>query len=177
MKKLILVCGANGIGKSTACRNLIEILPSSAYIDSDYCRYMNPFSFQEEEVAAVVSNISNMMKNYFGLRTIENVIFQYGFHGVRKQIFRKILASLDESGIEYAFCPIILECNLEENMRRMQHDNRSPERINSAITKTRGIYDEMCYPRIDTTQLSPEETALKIKEIVDDCDSGTKALF
>jgi len=32
VKKLILVCGANGIGKLTACKNLIEIFTSSAYI-------------------------------------------------------------------------------------------------------------------------------------------------
>ena len=177
MKKLILVCGANGIGKSTACRNLIEILPASAYIDSDYCRYMNPFSFQEDEVTVVVSNIATMMMNYFGLNTIENVVFQYGFHGVRRQIFKKILALLNERGIEYAFCPIILECSVEENMRRMQLDNRSPERITSAMANTRRIYDELCYPRINTTHLSPRETASKMKELVEKWDFEMKAMF
>ena len=168
MKKLILVCGANGIGKSTACKRLIEILPSSAYIDSDYCRYMSPFSFSTGEMAVVVSIISNMMINYFSLSTINNVIFQYGFHGLRRQTFNRILALLDENGIKYKFCPILLECSLEENMRRMQNDNRDSERINRAIVNTRNIYDEFCYPTIDVTQLSPEETASKMKKIIED---------
>ena len=172
MKKLILVCGANGIGKSTACKNLVEIFQSSAYIDSDYCRYMNPFSFHKEEVAVVVSNISNMMINYFKLNTINNVIFQYGLHGVRRQMFKEILALLDKNSIKYEFCPIILECNLEENIRRMQNDNRDSERINRAITNTRNIYDDLSYPRINVTQLSSQETAIKIKEIIEDYDFG-----
>ena len=167
MKKLVLVCGANGIGKSTACKNLVEVFPSSAYIDSDYCRYMNPFSFREEEIKVIVSNISNMMINYFELSTIDNVIFQYGFHGVRKQIFNEILGVLDKQQIKYEFCPILLTCSLEENIRRMQNDNRDSERINRAITNTRSIYDELNYPRLNITQLSPEEIAIKMKEIIE----------
>ena len=177
MKRLILVCGANGIGKSTACRNLVEIFPPSAYIDSDYCRFMNPFSFSKEEVAVVVSNISNMMINYFKLDTIGNVIFQYGFHGVRRQIFKEILALLDENRIEYEFCPIILECSLEENIRRMQNDGRDSERINRAIENTRDIYDELPYPRINVTHLSPEQTAFKIKEMLEKHTFSTRYRF
>jgi len=177
MKRLILVCGANGIGKSTACKNLVEIFPSSAYIDSDYCRYMSPFSFSKEEMAVVVSNISNMMINYFKLSTINNVIFQYGFHGVRRQIFNDILFLLNESNIKYEFCPIILECSLEENIRRMQNDCRDLERINRAIANTISIYDELCYPRIDTTKLSPEETAIKMKKTIEDYDFGMETFL
>ena len=174
MKRLILVCGANGIGKSTACKHLVEIFPASAYIDSDYCRYMNPFSFSQEEVDVVVSNISNMMINFFRLATINNVIFQYGFHGVRKQIFKEILLQLDKNGIVYEFCPVILVCSLEENIRRMRNDNRDAERIDRAIANTRAIYDELDYPRIDVTQLSPQKTAGKIKEIIENHDFGAK---
>ena len=167
MKKLILVIGANGIGKSTACKALVAIFPSSSYIDSDYFRYMNPFSFSREEIAVIVSNISTIMIKYFNLSTINNVIFQYGFHGVRKQIFEAILSVLDENEIEYEFCPILLECDLEENIRRMKNDNRDSDRINRALENTRNIYDDLPYPRINTTLLSPEETANEMKKIIE----------
>lgn len=164
MKNLILVCGANGVGKSSACKALIEIMPGSAYIDSDYCRYMNPFRFTEEEIKIVVSNISTMMVNYFSCSTIEHVIFQYGFHGVRKRIFADILGVLDAETVPYNFCPIILECEREENIRRMKNDHRDNVRIERALEYTRSIYDEYDYPRIDGTRLTVKESAIHIKE-------------
>ncbi len=167
MKRLILIVGPNGTGKSASCKALVERLPKSAYIDSDYCRYMNPFSFSDEEIEVVISNISTMMINYFQLSTIENVIFQYGFHGVRKQIFDSILNKLAASNISYTFCPFILECSLEENIKRMRKDGRDEERINRAIQKTRGIYSEYSYPRIDTTYLTPEETAERMEQAIE----------
>ena len=168
MKNLILICGANGIGKSTACKVLNERLFYSSFIDSDYCRYMNPFSFSEEKIQIVISNISTMMINYFRCSTVEYVIFQYGFHGVRKQIFSSILDILSSQNIVYNFCPIILQCDIEENIRRMKNDNRDEERIQSAIEKTRSIYDEYDYPKIDITNLSVDETVRTILTILRD---------
>jgi len=167
MKRLILICGANGIGKSTACKLLNEKLPRSAFIDSDYCRQMNPFSFTDEEIQIVISNISTMMVNYFKCSTIDNVIFQYGFHGVRKQIFDSILDVLSSNNISYYFCPVILYCELDENLRRMKNDNRDKERILRAIEKTRNIYDEYEYPKIDSTHLSVNETVSRIMDALE----------
>jgi len=166
LKRLILICGANGIGKSTACKQLNEKLPRSAYIDSDYCRQMNPFSFTDEEIQIIISNISTMMVNYFRCTTIDNVIFQYGFHGVRKQIFASILDVLSAYNITYHFCPIILCCELDENLRRMKNDNRNKEQILRAIEKTRDIYDDYNYPKIDSTHLSIDETVSKIMDVL-----------
>ncbi|MCL2671746.1 MAG: AAA family ATPase [Clostridiales bacterium] len=166
MKNLILICGASGIGKSTACKALTEVLPNTAFIDSDYCRYMNPFGFTQEEIQIVVSNISNMMINYFACSTIENVIFQYGFHGVREQIFSVIIEVVNAQNIEYNFCPIILQCSLEESIRRMVNDNRDEARIQRAIENTRHIYDAYTYPKINITDLSVRETCFEIMEVL-----------
>ena len=166
MKNLILICGSNGIGKSTACMALTKKLSHSAYIDSEWCRSMNPFSFSEEQIKIVISNISTMMINYFRCSTVENVIFSYGFHGVRKTIFDDILNVLSYKNIQLKFCPIILQCDLEENTRRMKNDNRDDDRIKTAIEKTRSIYDDYVYPRIDVTPLSIDETGDAILEVL-----------
>ena len=166
VKRLILICGANGIGKSTACKALAETLGQTAYIDSDYCRFMYPFSFTQEEVAVVISNISTMMINYFRLSTIENVLFQYGFHGIRKSIFDSIRRELSMAGIVYEFCPIILRCSLEENIRRMQNDGRDTQRIKRAIENTRAIYDAYDFPRLDITHLTVSQTVAEIMNIL-----------
>jgi cytidylate kinase len=166
MKRLILVCGANGIGKSTACRSLAQALDYSAYIDSDWCRVMHPFTFNPETIHIIKSNIVAMMTNYFQSSFIENVIFQYGFHGPRKQIFSEILKELDNHGISYQFCPILLKCDAPENIARMKKDGRDEERIQRALQNTRDIYDIYDYPCIDTTHLSVSQTVDQMLKIL-----------
>ncbi|MBQ7792457.1 MAG: hypothetical protein IJ367_03070, partial [Clostridia bacterium] len=43
MKTLLVITGPNGVGKSTCAEGLMQSLPKSIYIDSDWCRAMNPF--------------------------------------------------------------------------------------------------------------------------------------
>lgn len=168
MKRLILICGPNGVGKSTVCRELTGRLGHTAFIDSDACRFMVPFSFSQEEVSVILSNISTMMINYFGLSTVSNVLFQYGFHGVRKAIFDRILKTVSEAGVQYAFCPVILHCSLEENIRRMREDGRDPDRINRAVSHTRALYDAYPFPRIDTTGMSVSQTVEAVMKVLSD---------
>lgn len=107
MKRLILLCGANGIGKSTASAELMKRLPHSSYIDSDYCRMTNPPIFNEELIRLNYKNILAMMENSFACGEIQNVIFPFGFHGHRKQLFDALLEELRQKGISlnwYQYC-------------------------------------------------------------------------
>lgn len=45
MKKLILILGPNGVGKTTTAKILLQKLSKCAYVDADWCRAMNPFPF------------------------------------------------------------------------------------------------------------------------------------
>jgi cytidylate kinase len=158
MKRLILICGPNGVGKTTACRQLLEVMNHSAYVDSDWCRAMNPFAFDEETIGIIEANITGLMANYFQSSFIEDVIFQYGLHGPRKRILDDIMDELRSRGIAFRFCPVILTCDLEENIQRMKGDGRDDARIRRAVENTRGIYAAYDYPTIDTTALSVSET-------------------
>lgn len=42
-KKLIFICGPNGVGKSTTGGELISHIDNSAFVDSDLCALRNPF--------------------------------------------------------------------------------------------------------------------------------------
>lgn len=166
MKRLILICGANGIGKSTVSRALLQSLPKSAYIDSEYCCAIHPFELTADTVQLFKSNIAALIINSFCSSSVESVIFPYGFHGLRQEIFQGVLRELRERGIVYAFFPVILECERDENVNRMRNDNRSEERIQRALKNTRHVYDHYDYPRIDTTHLSVAETVAEIKRVV-----------
>jgi len=91
MKKLIFICGASGIGKSTICKKLYKTFNNSALVDSDHCRMMNPFTFTDEQKTIVEDNMATMLTNYLKCSSIDNVIFLYGLHGPRKQMYDNIM--------------------------------------------------------------------------------------
>ena len=47
MKQLIVIIGPNSVGKTTAAKEIVALHENVAYVDSDWCRVMNPFAFTE----------------------------------------------------------------------------------------------------------------------------------
>lgn len=143
MKKLILILGANGVGKSTTAEMLLQKLVKCAYIDADWCRAINPFPFTDATRTAVSNNIYSLFKNYLLCDDIEFIVFPYGFHGERKQLFEQVLSRLEQEGIVFELCPIILKCCKEENIKRALKDGRDRERIERGIRNTFSFYDKL----------------------------------
>lgn len=166
MKKFIFICGANGVGKSTVSKALNNRLANSVYIDSEYCCSINPFEFNNQTIRLIKQNLSALMINSFQCDFIETVIFPYGFHGPRKQIFDDVIQELRLNGIRYGFHPIILECDVNENISRMRNDNRDEKRIERALKNTRHIYGDYDYSRINTTNLTVSETIDEILKLI-----------
>ena len=75
MKRLILILGANAVGKITTSRRLLQEISKSAYVHSEWCCAINPLPFAEETKKTVINNIYSMLKNYLCCEDIENVIF------------------------------------------------------------------------------------------------------
>lgn len=169
MKKLIFIHGPNGVGKSTACALLHKKLTSSAWLESEWCRHINPFTFTPEIELLTEKNITFLLRSYLECSLVEYVIFNWGFHGPRKRIFEKVLQNL--SDISYDFTPITVTCSLEENLKRMKNDGRSEERILRAI-EVRAMYGGLNYPVIDTTDKSVEKTVDGILEIISSSERG-----
>lgn len=167
MKNFLFLCGPNGIGKTTVSRHIVQIRPHTAYVDSDPCRLMNPFELNDETIPTIAKNISDMIGNYLDCPAVDTVIFTYGFHGRRKEVFERILQNL--SGREYRFLPFLLCCEEAENVKRMTGDGRDPARIARAIAQSRQAFENVPYPRIDVTRLNIEQSAqtiLKNAEII-----------
>jgi thymidylate kinase len=166
MKKLIFLCGPNGIGKTTICKEIMNQLPNSAYVDSDPCRMMNPFVLDDQTIPTISKNISDLILNYLHCPIVDIVIFSYGFHGRRYEVFQSVLNHI--SGTQFSFIPFLLWCSEEENKKRMNNDKRSPDRIKRTIDESRKAYNEIAYSKIDITHLSVIEAA---KEIISKLDS------
>lgn len=165
-KNLIVIIGPNGVGKSSVAKSLLSHYPKSAFVDSDWCRVINPFPFTEVTKETVTDNIFCLIRNYLQCRDIDYVIFTYGFHGERKAIFEEILHRLEREKINFECSMIILKCSLEENIRRMKLDGREENRIKRGIDNTFHFYDRYDYLTIDTTELEIEQVADRIAEII-----------
>lgn len=166
-KKLIFICGPNGVGKSSTGRELINYIENSAFVDSDLCALRNPF-INPEGIDIGRQFMQFMLTKYMESSLYESVIWAYGFHGHRKANFVEIMMELRQLKIEFDFIPIILTCDLDENVKRMKCDNRDETRIDRAIKNTRIIYHEYPFPSIDTTKLTLTETVYEIKRLIED---------
>ena len=160
MKNLLFLWGPNGIGKTTICKELVRQLPNSAYVDSDSCRMMNPFVLNNDTIPTISKNIADLLYNYLTCDIVNTVIFSYGFHGRRTEVFQNVLEML--SGIDYNFIPLLLWCSEEENLKRMMIDQRSSDRIQRAMDESRRAFDNITYPKIDITHLSVSEAVKTI---------------
>lgn len=160
MKNLLFICGPNGIGKTTICKEIVRKLPGSAYVDSDPCRVMNPFVLNEDTIPAISNNISSLILNYFNCQVVQTVIFSYGFHGRRKEIFENVKRRI--AVFPHRFIPYLLWCGEDENIKRMKMDGRDSDRIARAIKQSREAYTDCTYQRIDISGMPAEQAANRI---------------
>jgi len=80
LKKLIVINGTMGVGKTTICKRLLKELENSVWLDGDWCWMMNPWVFSEENKKMVVENIVFILRNYLKNPTYEYVIFDWVIH-------------------------------------------------------------------------------------------------
>ena len=57
VKQLIVIIGPNAVGKSSTAKKIVEQYSKCAYVDSDWCRVMNPFELTNTTKKIVSDNI------------------------------------------------------------------------------------------------------------------------
>ncbi len=166
MKQLIVIIGPNAVGKSTTAKKIIEQNPKSAYVDSDWCRTINPFQLTDITKQIVVENIYCLLRNYLICEEITTVVFTYSWHGDRKEMYESVIQKLRSDGIEFQENIVILKCSEVENRKRAIADGRDEERIERGMKHTFAFYNGYHYPCIDTTDMTPTEVAEKIISLI-----------
>lgn len=165
MKKLIIVNGTMGVGKSAVCSLLNKKLENSVWLDGDWCWMMNPFIPNEENRAMVEGNINHLLRNFLNNTSFEYVIFNWVIHS--EDIFEMILNKL--SDLEFEVSKITLMCSEESLKRRILKDIKDNLRDEGCIERSierLPLYENMDTIKIDTSNISVKETVNKILEIV-----------
>ena len=75
MKTLYLIGSTMGVGKTSACRALQQLLPNSVFLDGDWCWNIHPFQVTEETKALVLDNICYLLNRFLRCSLVESVIF------------------------------------------------------------------------------------------------------
>lgn len=166
MKRLVVIIGPNAVGKSTTAKRFVEKYSKTAYVDSDWCRFMNPFIFSEVTKKTAMENMYSLLHNYLVCDDIDTVIFTYSWHGDRKVIYEQVIEKLRNDDIVFEEKIIILKCSEAENRNRAIKDGRDEKRIERGMRNTFSFYDAYDYPCIDTTDMTATEVAEKIVELV-----------
>lgn len=158
MKHVYLIGGPMGIGKSTICNQLNQVLDHSVFLDGDWCWNMDPFIVNQDTKNMVLDNITHCLNNFIHTPGIENIIFCWVMH--KQDIIDQIIQKLDTEGVDIHLISLI--CEKEELIKRMLIDRRDNQTIRKSLQYLE-LYKDLDTQKIDVTTLDVQKTIDKIK--------------
>ena len=160
MKKIYLIGGAMGVGKTTVAQILKTKLSNSVFLDGDWCWDSDPFQVTEETKIMVIDNISHLLNNFIHCSAYDNIIFCWVMH--EQSIIDGIINELDtENCIVKKISLTVDEMNLQKRLKADVARN-----IRTADVIDRSVARIPMYQALDTIKI---ETSNKtVREIVDE---------
>lgn len=161
MKKLYLIGGTMGVGKTTVCQILKRKLDRSVFLDGDWCWDAHPFLVNPETQEMVMDNICHVLNNFLHCQAYEHVIFCWVMH--EQEIIDRLLGALDTADCQVR--AISLVCSREALAEQLQRDIRRGIRREDVLERSMGrlhLYGALKTIKMDVSAISPEETAEKI---------------
>lgn len=153
MKKLILIGGAMGAGKTTVCQKLKPLLAPSAFLDGDWCWDMEPFRVTDAAKAMVMDNIAAVLSNLLRCPDFESVLFCWVLP--EREIAEALLARLPLEGVRVQRFTLTL--TEEALVARLRGEDIIPSALDR-LKRCSAAGGEL----LDTTRLSPDEVAEEI---------------
>lgn len=164
MKKLYMVGGTMGVGKTAVCRQLQKDLPQSVFLDGDWCWDASPFQATEETKKMVLDNICYLLNNFIHCSAYENIILGWVMH--EQSIIDMILNQLDtENCIVNCISLMVDEKNLYNRLKGdIAAKIREPEIIERSIARI-PLYQLLQTYKIDTNNKSVQMISDEIRDL------------
>lgn len=165
MKRLYLIGGPMGVGKTTVCRELKRLTAPSVFLDGDWCWDMEPFQVTEETKAMVEENIAFLLGQFLGCSAYQTVIFCWVMH--QQAIVEELLSRLPAE--ECRIHTVSLVCTPEVLRERVERDIQAGVRQPGAVERSLqylSCYDALSTQKVDVTGCTPEEGAEKLLHLV-----------
>lgn len=158
MKKLYLVGGTMGVGKTTVCQILKKKMDKAVFLDGDWCWDADPFLVNDETKKMVMENISFLLNNFIHCSYYDNIIFCWVMH--EQEIINQLLERLDTK--ECTIKIISLLCREKQLVDRLKKDVclglRTAEVIKRSVERI-PLYGKLQTEKIDTSEITVEQTA------------------
>jgi len=165
MKRLVMIGGPMGIGKTTVCQILKEELPDSVFLDGDWCWDSSPFQVTEDTKRMVLDNICYLLGNFIRCPAYENIIFCWVMH--EQSIIDAILEKLDVTKcVVRAISLVADEATLKDRlMADVAAGIRKQDVIERSVTRLRG-YAGLDTLKIDTVGKTARDVADEIRTVI-----------
>ena len=165
MKKLILIGGTMGVGKTATSSLLKQKLNQSVFLDGDWCWDMHPFVVNRETKAMVMNNIVYQLNQFISCSEIENIIFCWVMH--EQSIIDEILSRVDINHCHfYTFSLICSDDTLKAHLQTdIDAGIRSQDIIERSLERMK-LYKQLNTIKIDISHSTIDETAEKIYKIL-----------
>ena len=165
MKRLILIGGPMGVGKTAVGRELQKHLPKCAFLDGDWCWDIRPFVVNDETKAMVMENIHCLLNGFLRCAAIENIVFCWVMH--EQGIVDAVLAGLALEGVEVCTLSLIAdEAALAERIRGdVARGVRQMDVLERSLTYL-PKYAAVDSVKVDTSARSVSEAAEEIMQIL-----------
>jgi hypothetical protein len=165
MKRLIMVNGTMGAGKTATCNELLNIVQPGVFLDGDWCWNMKPFTVTEETKALVLRNICFSLNNFLACSEFENIIFCWVMH--EESILDEILSQLSLTDVAVDKFSLIL--SKEALTKRIGKDildkKRHADVLSRSISRI-ALYEKMDTTKIDVSAITAKQAANKIASMI-----------
>lgn len=165
MKRLIVIGGTMGVGKTTISQLLKKKLDCCVMLDGDWCWDMHPFVVNDETKAMVMNNIVYQLQSFIDCSVIENIVFCWVLH--EQEIIDEICQRLDLSNVQVY--PISLVCDKKTLKEHLQKDIELGIRNESVIERSLERlqhYHKLTTHQINISALSQEEIVGQILDYI-----------
>ncbi|MBO7332963.1 MAG: AAA family ATPase [Alphaproteobacteria bacterium] len=166
MKKLIIINGPMGIGKTAVCQELKHLITPCFYLDGDWAWMMEPFTVTEENKEMVIQNIRFLLQNYIENDFAQNVLFSWVIP--QEEIFDLITDELTTD--DFKVVKITLIASENSLIRRIEQDITLGRRKKECLEKSIAYldnYKSMKTHKIMTDNKTPLQIAKEIKLFLD----------
>lgn len=162
MKKLIMIGGTMGVGKTTVSQRLKKDLDRSVFLDGDWCWDMHPFVVNEETKEMVMNNITYQLQQFLNCTSIDYILFCWVMH--EQAIIDEILSRLNLIDVEVYL--ISLVCSREALTKRIQRDIDAGLRQKDVLERSLErleMYESLKTIKIDVSYLEIDDVVKELK--------------
>ena len=170
MKKLLIVCGQEGSGKSTFAKKIVPHLENGAAFDAENLAQVHPFEFDESFQNLVIDNSLGLIHNFY----------EYGYERVVGGSFLNDRKWFDIFRSKLKYDPEISILMLgaskgERDMRRAARERKSTKEMMDWMDEKYPPYTDLKdsqasggyeYIEIDNSDIAVEESIARLKELI-----------